>query len=111
MHSHESHNFWGRVGPGAGTAIAGGARDRRLHPRRHPARRPSERKIRQLSSHAGNGGVNVRATNQAAVLLAFAALLLCAARAVVAADAQRPNILLIYCDDHAYQAVSAYGLG
>ena len=47
----------------------------------------------------------------AVALLAIAALFLCATRTTLAADAQRPNILLIYCDDHAYQAVSAYGFG
>lgn len=40
------------------------------------------------------------------VLLAFAAL---AFAAPLARAADRPNILLIYCDDHAYQAIGAYG--
>ena len=31
-----------------------------------------------------------------------------AAQATAADDAKRPNILMIYCDDHAYQAISAY---
>lgn len=27
-----------------------------------------------------------------------------------AAEAQHPNILFVFCDDHAYQAISAYGI-
>jgi arylsulfatase A-like enzyme len=39
-------------------------------------------------------------------------LAITAARSVFAADAPiRPNILFIFSDDHAYQAVSAYGFG
>ena len=33
---------------------------------------------------------------------------LCCQIATAADAAERPNILLIYCDDHAYQAISAY---
>ena len=34
--------------------------------------------------------------------------LLAPARAVAQDRARRPNILMIYCDDHAYQAIRAY---
>ncbi len=40
--------------------------------------------------------------------LAVAALFI-STSAAIAADAQRPNILFIFSDDHAYQAISAYG--
>ncbi len=40
--------------------------------------------------------------------LAIAAQLL-SATVAIAADAQRPNILFIFSDDHAYQAISVYG--
>jgi len=40
--------------------------------------------------------------------LACGALWPCAARAQ---EKKRPNILFIFCDDHAYQAVGAYGYG
>jgi len=47
-----------------------------------------------------------------AVAIAGAVLALGQSRRTVAAEAgnppQRPNILFVYCDDHAYQAVSAY---
>src|SRR4051794_26410038 len=47
-------------------------------------------------------------------LTAFWALVIVAAigsgpSRAVAADANRPNILFIFSDDHAYQAISAYG--
>src|SRR5947208_12651658 len=47
----------------------------------------------------------------AVLLLAFSALASAGNRSMAADAPQRPNILLIYCDDHAYQAVSAYGFG
>ena len=40
--------------------------------------------------------------------IVFALLLCLSASLAVAAD-QRPNILFIFTDDHAYQAISAYG--
>jgi arylsulfatase A-like enzyme len=40
-----------------------------------------------------------------------AALVMAASCHAVASAAERPNILLIFTDDHAYQAVSAYGSG
>ena len=36
-------------------------------------------------------------------------LLLCLVASVVTAADNRPNILFIFTDDHAYQAISAYG--
>lgn len=42
------------------------------------------------------------------ICLVFLGLLVFAAPAR-AAEARRPNILFIFCDDHAYQAISAYG--
>ena len=38
-----------------------------------------------------------------------AALLLLALAAPLAAQTDRPNIIFIFSDDHAYQAISAYG--
>src|SRR5213079_2440950 len=38
-------------------------------------------------------------------------LLISSGRTALAADGKRPNVLFIFSDDHAYQAVSAYGFG
>ena len=44
----------------------------------------------------------------AATLIAVGGFFVGPARAVAADAPRRPNILMIYCDDHAYQAISAY---
>ncbi|MGD9127260.1 MAG: sulfatase-like hydrolase/transferase, partial [Planctomycetia bacterium] len=43
------------------------------------------------------------------LLSAFAATPATAADTDTKADAKKPNIILIYCDDHAYQTIGAYG--
>ena len=43
------------------------------------------------------------------ILLLTQLLLICLSGTAQAANAKRPNILLVFTDDHAYQAVSAYG--
>ena len=44
-------------------------------------------------------------------MIFFSVLILTIAPAAHAADPKRPNIVFIFSDDHAYQAVSAYGYG
>jgi arylsulfatase A-like enzyme len=51
---------------------------------------------------------SVVASFAGAVLAGWLGLIISAPRAA-AADAKRPNILFIFSDDHAYQAISAYG--
>jgi arylsulfatase A-like enzyme len=57
-----------------------------------------------------NRGMNSHASiRQMSTGALAAALSLIMQIAVLAAPAQRPNIVLIFSDDHAYQAISAYG--
>jgi arylsulfatase A-like enzyme len=50
-------------------------------------------------------------TLQSRCLLSFAALLVSASLTVAADAPAKPNIVFIFSDDHAYQAISAYGDG
>ena len=43
------------------------------------------------------------------MLFRILALLLAWQTCLVAADAKRPNILWLFADDHAFQAIGAYG--
>ncbi len=64
--------------------------------------------LRRISSARGRLPGFVAKLSAAAALLAGVGCRLAEGQAAEDAAAQRPNILMIYCDDHAYQAISAY---
>src|SRR5437588_7615803 len=61
------------------------------------------------SSLSGDGTMNSRICACCAVAAAAVALVTPFIAGAADPPAQRPNILFIFSDDHAYQAISAYG--